>query len=167
MTLQFLKLTGKVRKKCSLCLIQMANFATFSDMKTHTSCTHCRVLSSLRLAHQFSNLMGMGWECLLVHWAVKKVALFATCRHICKLTPLLRIAGFCPARGWPTSFLTWRGRLGIFAVVHCAVNRVALYATCRHMSKLTPLLQQCTAQSSHWLTHQCLHLFPAPNQMFF
>jgi len=53
-----------------------------------------------------------------------------------------------------------RDWLGMFAVVHCAVNQVAFYGTCRHMCKLTTL-KHCRAQSSPWLTQQCLHLFPA------
>jgi hypothetical protein len=34
----------------------------------------------------------------VVHYVVNQVALFATCRHICKFTPLVHIAGCCPAR---------------------------------------------------------------------
>jgi hypothetical protein len=49
-----------------------------------------------------------------------RAALFVTCRHMCKLTPLLHNAGHNPA--------------------HCAVNQAALFVTCRHIFKLIPLL---------------------------
>jgi hypothetical protein len=71
-----------------------------------------------------------------VHCGVNPVALFATCRHICKLTTVGHIAGYVHSQSDPPVSPD-RDWLGILAVVHCAVNQVALFATCKHICILT------------------------------
>jgi hypothetical protein len=69
-------------------LIQMANIANLKiHLKTNASSTHCRVLSSPRLTHQFPNLTGTG-ELELIH--LDRANLPSLPPDLCTLVPHLR-----------------------------------------------------------------------------